>query len=102
MKTISAAPAGALSPLFLAWLGLVALTVFGLCLGRWLAGEAWLQVAVAGVVWLKGWIVARYFLESHRAHPFVAWVVRGFLVCVPAALVFTALFGKHLARWTTL
>lgn len=57
---------------------------------------------MAAVVWLKGWLVARHFIESHLAHPFIAWVLRVFIVCVPAALLVTTWFGPQLARWTTL
>src|SRR5574337_432933 len=102
MKTTPAAPSSAMSPLVLAWLGLVSLTALGLCLGRWSAGAPWLQLAVAAMVWMKGWIVARHFIESHLSHPFFAWVLRVFIVCVPSGLIITTWFGQHLARWTTL
>jgi hypothetical protein len=102
VKATPGVPSVSIFPLVLAWLGLVALTILGLGLGRSSGGASWLPLAVAAIVWLKAWIVARHFIESHLAHPFIAWVVRVFIVCVPSALVFTAWFGPHLAQWTKL
>jgi hypothetical protein len=102
MKPTPGTPTVSIFPLFAAWLGLLTLTALGVGLGRWSGGASWLPLTVAAVVWLKGWIVARHFIESHLAHPFIAWVLRVFIVCVPSALIFTAWFGPHLARWTTL
>jgi hypothetical protein len=102
MKAKPALPSLSISTLFGAWLGLLALTALGLVLGRGSAGASWLPLAVAAVVWLKGWLVARHFIESHLAHPFIAWVLRVFIVCVPAALLVTTWFGPQLARWTSL
>jgi hypothetical protein len=102
MKARPALPSLSISTLFGAWLGLLGLTALGLVLGRWSAGASWLPLAVAAVVWLKGWIVTRHFIESNVAHPFIAWVLRVFIVCVPAALLVTMWFGQQLARWTSL
>src|SRR5574338_1424406 len=102
MKAKPALPSLSLSALFWAWLGLLGLTALGLVLGHWSAGASWLPLAVAAVVWLKGWLVARHFIESNLAHPFIAWVLRVFIVCVPSALILTAWFGQNLVRWTTL
>ena len=48
----------------------------------------------AGQVWVKGSLVARYFIESHTAHSFVTWLLRVFIAVVPVALVVTAFLGK--------
>ena len=102
MKATPAVPSVSIWPLFGAWLGLVSLTAAGLALGQSSGGTAWLPLAVAALVWLKGWLVVRHFIEAHLAHPFIAWVLRVFIVCVPAALLLTTWFGPQLARWTTL
>src|SRR5690242_18089514 len=102
MKAIPASPSTSLTPLVLSWLGLVTLTVFSLCLARWSGHAAWLQLPVAAIVWVKGWIVARSFIESHLAHPFIARVIRIFILCVPLALILTTWFGDRIARLTTL
>lgn len=102
MKAIRSTPSASLTPLFLSWFGLVMLTVLSLWLSQWSGRAAWLQLPVAAIVWLKGWLVARYFIESHRAHPFIARVVRIFILCVPAALILTAWFGDRFARLATL
>ena len=47
-------------------------------------------------------MVARYFIESHLAHPFIARLLRVFIAIAPVALVLTAFFGDTLARWASL
>ena len=84
------------------WLLLCALTLLSLGLGRSCHGAGWLPLLVAAIVWIKGTLVARHFIESGRVHPFLAWVLRGFIAFAPLALVATAFFGERLARWTTL
>ncbi len=91
-----------LRPLIIAWLALVGLTLLGNQLGTLLHGAAWLQVAVAGIVWLKGYLVADRFIEMRAAHPFIRNVLRAFIAFAPLALVATAFFGARLARWATL
>ena len=59
-------------------------------------------IAVAGIVWLKGYLVADRFIEMREAHPFIRNVLRGFIAFAPLALVGTAFFGARLARWATL
>lgn len=95
-------PATALGPLTYAWLALVALTLLSLGLGQWFHGAAWLPLLVAVIVWLKGALVARCFIESHIAHPFIRRVLNGFVAFTPVALVLTAFFGGQFARWATL
>ena len=85
-----------------AWLGLVALTLVGLGLGEWFREARWLPLLVAAIIWLKGALVARQFIESHIAHPFIARLLQGFIAIAPTALVLTAFFGDTLARWATL
>ena len=84
------------------WLGLVALTLVGLGLGEWFRDARWLPLLVAAIIWLKGALVARHFIESHIAHPFIARLLQGFIAIAPTALVLTAFFGDTLARWATL
>ncbi|HJV24608.1 MAG TPA: hypothetical protein VJ673_02930 [Aromatoleum sp.] len=102
MKAIPTSPSTSLAPLFLSWLGLVTLTLLSLWLAQWSHHAAWLQLPVAAIVWLKGWIVARSFIEAHLAHPFIARLVRTFILCVPLALILTTWFGDRIARLTTL
>ena len=85
-----------------AWLGLVALTLVGLGLGEWFRDARWLPLLVAAIIWLKGALVARCFIESHVAHPFIARLLQGFIAIAPVALILTAFFGATLARWATL
>ncbi len=98
MKTAHSAPSTSLTPLVIAWLGLVALTGLSLWLAQWSGRAAWLQLPVAAIVWFKGWTVARFFIETHLAHPFIAGVVRAFIICVPLALVLTVWIGERMAR----
>jgi hypothetical protein len=84
------------------WLALVALTLIGLGLGEWFRAAHWLPLLVAAIIWLKGALVARNFIESQRAHPFIARLLQGFIAIAPGALILTAFFGDTLARWATL
>ncbi len=52
-------------------------------------------------MWLKGYVIARCFIESHVAHPFIARVLKVFIAVSPIALVITAFFGATVARWAT-
>ena len=88
--------------LTLTWLALVALTLLSLGLGQWFHGAAWLQLLVAGIVWIKGWLVAQKFIEAELAHPFIRRVLKGFIAFTPVALVLTAFYGRQFARWATL
>lgn len=42
---------------------------------------------------VEGALVARQFIESHIAHPFIARLLQGFIAIAPTALVLTAFFG---------
>lgn len=88
--------------LTLAWLALVALTLISLSLGEWFRAADWLPLLVVTLIWFKGAVVSRCFIESHIAHPFIARLLQGFIAVAPAALILTAFFGTTLARWATL
>ncbi len=91
-----------LTHLSYAWLGLVTLTFVSLYLGYWFHGTAWLQVVVAAIVWFKGILVAKHFLEIKEAHSFIHRVVLGFVAVTPLALLLIAYFGNQVARWASL
>ncbi len=95
-------PSSAIAPLSTAWLVLVALTLISPCLGQWLHGAGWLQLLVAGIVWLKGWLIARQFIEIELTHPFIRRVMQGFILFTPVMLLLTVFLGNHFARWATL
>ena len=102
METAPKIATASLTRLTLCWLGLSVLTVLSIELGRWFHGASWLPLLVAAIVWVKASLVARHFIESHLAHPFIAWVLRAFIAFAPAALVLTAFYGAQFARWATL
>ena len=85
-----------------AWLALVALTLASLGLSEWFRDARWLPLLVAAVIWLKGALIARCFIESHLAHSFIARLLQGFIALAPLALLITAFFGNTVARWATL
>jgi hypothetical protein len=85
-----------------AWLLLVMLTLGSLGAGQWYHGASWLPLAIAALVWVKGTLIARYFIEANHAHPFIQWVLRAFIAFVPIWLLLSAWLGERLARWTTL
>lgn len=91
-----------LAPLAWTWLGLVALTLISLGLGQWFHGAAWLQIPVAAIVWLKGMLVARQFLEARLAHPYIRRLLLAFIAFAPLALMLIAFFGSQFARWASL
>lgn len=91
-----------LKPLFAAWLALVVLTLISLGLGHWFHGARWLPLMVAAIIWIKGHLIARHFIESHLAHPFIARVLSGFIAFTPLALLLIAFFGRDFARWASL
>lgn len=102
MATQDDAVSTSLKPLTWAWLALVALTLLSLELGQWLHGVAGLQFLVAAIIWIKGTLVARSFIEAQLAHPFIRNVLRVFIAFAPLALILLAFSGRELARWTTL
>lgn len=88
--------------LTVAWLLLVALTLAGLGLSEGFRDAAWLPLGVSAIIWLKGALVARCFIESHIAHPFIARLLQIFIAIAPLALLLTSFFGDTIARWATL
>ncbi len=90
------------SGLTVAWLALVALTLAGLGLSEGFRDAAWLPFGVAAIIWLKGALVARRFIESHVAHPFITRLLQIFIGIAPLALLLTSFFGDTIARWATL
>ena len=102
MESIERKPATSLLPLVLTWLALVALTLFGPLLGNGLGGQEAVQLIVAAIIWIKGHLVARHFIEAERAHPFIRNVLRFFIAFAPIAIVLTTFFGECFARFVTL
>ncbi|MCG2576243.1 hypothetical protein LZ012_04460 [Dechloromonas sp. XY25] len=84
-----------------AWLALVALTLASLGLGEWFRDVSWLPLVVAAIMWIKGAVIARCFIEAHVAHPFIARVLKVFIAVSPIALIITAFFGSTVARWAS-
>lgn len=91
-----------LKPLIGAWLALVALTLLSVGLSHWVVDARWLAVMVAAIVWVKGWLVARAFIESRVAVPFIRRLLDVFIALAPIALLLTGFFGRDFARWTAL
>lgn len=92
----------AIKPLFGVWLALCVLTLLSLGLGQGFHSASWLPVLVAAIVWAKGRMVSRYFIETQLATPFIRRVVAGFTAFAPLALLLTGFFGPSIARWTSL
>jgi len=76
------------------WLGLLALTVVSLILGHRFGHAPWMPLIVAALIWIKGTLVAKYFIESDKAHYVIALIVKIFVAFVPVALVLTAFFSR--------
>lgn len=77
-----------------AWAILLALTVVSIVLGENHGHASWMPYLVAAIIWIKGTVVARYFLESRTVHPFIAWLLRIFIAFVPLALLVTHALSK--------
>lgn len=95
-------PSSAIKPLFGVWLVLCILTLLSLGLGQGFHSAHWLPALVAAIVWVKGWLVSRYFIETQLATPFIRRVVAVFTAFAPLALLLTGFFGHTIARWTSL
>ncbi|MFU2489551.1 hypothetical protein [Thauera sp. WH-1] len=102
METIARKPATSLRPLVLTWLALVGLTLVSPQLGNGLGGQDAVQLVVAAIIWLKGHLVARHFIEAELAHPFLRNVLRFFIAFTPIAIVLTTFFGDSFARFASL
>ena len=102
MNTVETKNPAGLASFTHAWLGLVALTFASLYLSHWFHGTAWLQILVAAILWLKGILVAKKFIEIKATHTFIRRVVLGFVAVTPLVLLVIAYFGNQVARWATL
>lgn len=102
MRIAERQPSSSLAPLAHAWLALITLTLASLVLSERFHGVDWLQPLVAAIIWLKGVLVARQFIEVGLSHPFIRRVVYAFIAFTPLALVVVTYFGARLARWTSL
>lgn len=91
-------PSTRLSPLFAAWAGLVLFTLLSVALGEWMRGAPGLLLPVASIIWLKAWLVARYFLEVPLCTTFIRRLIWTFIAFAPIALVLTDLFGRQFAE----
>jgi hypothetical protein len=101
-STLALAPHDNSASLTVAWALLFLLTLVSLGLGEWFHAADWLPLLVAGIVWFKGAVVARCFIESHESVPFIARLLQIFIALAPLALILTAFFGRHVVRWVTL
>ena len=102
MTTLHKTPATSLVPLTLTWLVLCVLTVLSLGLGQWFHAAAWLPLLVAVLVWVKGTMVARYFIESDLTHPFIRRLLKVFIAFAPLWLILTGFYGGQFAQWGSL
>ena len=102
MESIERKPATSLRPLVLTWLALVGLTLISPLLGKGLGGQETVQMIVAAIIWIKGQLVARHFIEAELAHPFLRNVLRFFIAFTPIAIVLTTFFGARFARFASL
>lgn len=87
MSRAASAPQSTHRVLALTWLGLMLLTALSILIGHELHGKAGLQPLVAAVLWLKSWLVARYFLEGRGIHWFFRRVLYGFIAITPLCLI---------------
>lgn len=99
MTTLDSQPSTRIKPLVITWLGLVALTGLSIGLGEWLHGFASLPMLVAAIIWLKAWLVGRYFLETTLSRVLIRRLVATFIAFAPIALILTHLFGPQFAEW---
>ena len=102
MESIERKHATSLRPLVLTWLALVGLTLASPQLGNGLGGPQAVQLTVAAIIWIKGYLVARHFIEAELAHPFLRNVLRFFIAFTPIAIVLTTFFGDRFARLASL
>lgn len=102
MDSIARKPVTSLRPLVLTWLALVGLTLLSPQLGNGVGGQEAVQLIVAAIIWLKGHLVARHFIEAELAHPFIRNVLRFFIAFTPIAIVLTTFFGDSFARLASL
>ncbi|HYD95761.1 MAG TPA: hypothetical protein VEC01_10580 [Noviherbaspirillum sp.] len=77
-----------------AWAVLLALTGISLLLGASFGHARWMPLLVAALIWVKGMVVARVFLESRDIHPFIGWLLRIFIAFAPLALLLSAALDR--------
>lgn len=85
-----------------AWLALLLLTFVSVASGEWFHSASWLPLLVGAVIWIKGTLVTRYFIETKQAHPYIVWLLRLFIAFAVLALLGTSFFPATIARWTTI
>lgn len=102
MNTSPTKPLYSLKPLFIAWAALIILTMISVLLGQILKNTEGLTEMVAGIIWLKAWLVAYFFLEASHCHTFIRRLVFIFIAYAPILLVLTDLYGERFAAWVTL
>lgn len=102
MDTTDRKPGTSLLPLVATWFVLICLTLISPQMGDWLDGQELTQCVVAGIIWVKGSLVARHFIEVEQAHPFIRNVLRFFIAFTPIAIVLTTFFGDTFVRFATL
>lgn len=91
------APSTSLRPLVLAWLGLVILTLTSLFIAEWLPGMSGLALLIAAIIWLKGWILARFYLETELSRRIIRRATWAFVIFVPLGLLLISYFGQGIA-----
>lgn len=90
-------PSTSLRPLVLAWLGLVALTLTSLFIAEWLPHMSGLALLIACIIWLKGWLLARFYLETELSRRIIRRATWAFVGFVPLGLLLTSYFGASVA-----
>lgn len=101
MESTERKPATSLRPLVWTWLALVVLTLVSPFIGDGLLGPHAVPWIVAGIIWIKGSLVARQFIESGLVHPFIRNVLRFFVAFTPIAIVVTTVFGDGFVRFAS-
>lgn len=86
-----------LRPMVIAWLGLVTLTLCSLFIAEWLPGMTGLALLIAAIIWLKGWLLARFYLETELSRRIIRWATWAFVAFVPIGLLLTSYFGPGIA-----
>ncbi len=76
------------------WVALGVLAGVSLLLARGSHVYAGMALGVALLAWCKGMLVARYFLEVHRAGPIFYAVVMVFAALAPLGLMALAWWGR--------
>ena len=94
MSAAHASHQSSLRQLFFAWIGLLLLTALSVWIGREFHAQDGLQPLVAAVLWLKSWLVLRFFLEGRSIHIFFRRVLHVFIAITPVCLVVFGLWHE--------